>query len=330
MKKTLLALAIAASATSVQAIELYNQDGVTVDLKGDIEVRYKKSTTKDSEAKQEIDDADFGFDTRYAVNEDFQVGGYLEFSGDNSDRANDKTSVGNVYVGFYTTEFGSLKIGKLDTQMDDAGVGSDYLFGVSSFVDDAPFGGEEAVRYDYDNGSLYAGFGLIQDKHNAKAIGEKGSYFDLKLGYRVADFDFTGFYADAELRGTKTENNVTSPVYADAALFGLEARFAGIENVNLELGYYTNEVKEGVAKTTSSDEDTIALAADYTFAKYTFAGGYSVTSANIDGEEDQDNWFLNVGYALAPNTTAYAEVGGKSETGKDYDTGYGVGIKASF
>ncbi|PMJ92809.1 porin [Vibrio sp. 10N.261.55.A7] len=322
MKKTLLALAIAASATSVQAIELYNQDGVTVDLKGDIEVRYKKDFTKGSDAKQEIDDADFGFDTRYAVNDDFQVGGYLEFSGDNSDRANDKTSVGNVYVGFYTTDFGTLKIGKLDTQMDDSGIGSDYLFGISSFVDDAPFGGEEAVRYDYDNGSFYGGFGLIEDKHNSQNIGEKGHYYDIKLGYRVADFNVTGFYADADLQGNSLNN--------EASLFGLELRYGGVENLNLELAYYGNEVKSGATKVKTGDEDTIAFAADYTVEKYTFAGGYSMTSANITGEQDQDNWFLNVGYALAPNTTVYAEVGGEDQNGVDNDTGYGVGIKASF
>ncbi|MDN3683504.1 hypothetical protein QW180_02450 [Vibrio sinaloensis] len=172
-KKTLVALSVLMAATSAQAIELYNQDGVTVDLAGDVEIRYKKGTAEDSELKQEIDDADFGFDTRYAVNDDLQIGAYLEFSGDNSDRATGDTSVGNVYVGFYHNEFGTLKVGKLDTQLDDAGIGSDYLFGVQSFFADADFGGEEAVRYDLDKGNFYFGLGLIQDKHNEKKLWAK-------------------------------------------------------------------------------------------------------------------------------------------------------------
>jgi len=326
MKKTLVALSVLMAATSAQAIELYNQDGVTVDLKGDVEVRYKKKIGNDETTKQEIDDADFGFDTRYAVNDDLQVGAYLEFSGDNSDRANDKTGVGNVYVGFYHTNFGDLKIGKLDTQLDDAGIGSDYLFGVSSFFKDADFGGEEAVRYDYDNGSFYAGLGLIQDKHAGKAIGKDGHYFDAKIGYRVADFDFTAFYGDAELKGTKTEDNVTTTLNADESLLALEARYAGVENLNLELGYYTveNKPKSG----TKSDTDTIAFAADYTWNKTTFAGGIAKIDKSVASEEDYTEWFLNAGYALAPNTTVYVEIGDNDKN--NTDLGYGVGIKASF
>ncbi|HAS8568066.1 porin [Vibrio vulnificus] len=316
MKKTLVALSVLMAATSVQAIELYNNAGVTVDLKGDVEVRYKKGTAKDAELKQEIDDADFGFDTRYAINDDLQIGAYLEFSGDNNDRATDKTSVGNVYMGFYSKELGSIKFGKLDTQMDDAGVGSDFLFGIRSFVDDADFGGEEAIRYDLDKGNFYGGLGLIQDKHNAQSFGENGNYFDLKLGYRVADFDFTLFYAQAELRKAMDK---------DVNLLGLEGRYTGVENLKLELGYYDNTTDDNTAKT-SNEEDTIALAADYTMDKTTFAAGYSMT--NVKGGTDFNNWFLNAGYAIAPNTTAYVEIGG---TDKDNtELGYGFGLKASF
>ncbi|WP_394248332.1 porin [Vibrio profundi] len=325
MKKTLLALAVMTAAGSVNAIELYNNEGVTVDMKGDVEVRYKKGTAKDSDLVQEIDDADFGFDTRYAVNEDLQVGAYLEFSGDNKDRASGDTSVGNVYMAFYSNSIGSIKFGKLDTQMDDAGVGSDYLFGVQSFFADAAFGGEEAVRYDLDKGNFYVGLGIIQDQHNAQSIGENGSYFDAKAGYRVADFDFTAFYADAELRGTKTVNDVVVTLNQDESIFALEGRYAGIADVNLEVGYYAVDAKE-VATGAKDSSDTIALAADYTMGKVTFAGGYSMTDRK--NSEDQNDWFLNAGYGIAPNTTAYVEFGGNDKD--DSEVGYGMGLKASF
>jgi predicted porin len=319
MKKTLVALSVLMAATSAQAIELYNQDGVTVNLTGDVEVRYKKKIGNDETTKQEIDDADFGFDTRYAVNDDLQVGAFLEFSGDNSDRANDKTSVGNVYVGFYHTTVGSLKIGKLDTQLDDAGIGNDYLFGVSSFFEDQGFGGEEAVRYDYDNGSFYAGLGLIQDKHEAQNIGKDGHYFDAKIGYRVADFDFTAFYGDAELKGNSKD--------ADQNLLALEARYAGFENLNLELAYYNTEVKPK-SGTSKIDNDTIAIAADYTWNKWNFAGGIASIDRSLATEKDYTEWFLNTGYGIAPNTTVYVEIGDNDLD--NTDVGYGVGIKASF
>ncbi len=320
MKKTLVALSVIMAATSAQAIELYNQDGVSVDLKGDVEIRYKKGTADGSEMKQEIDDADFGFDTRYAVNDELKIGAFLEFSGDNNDRASGNTSVGNVYFGFYHTEFGTLKIGKLDTQLDDAGIGSDYLFGVNSFFKDANFGGEEAVRYDLDKGNFYFGLGLIQDKHNAQNIGEDGNYFDLKVGARVADFDFTAFYGSADLQGAGMT------VEEKESLLALEARFAGVENLNLEAGYY--RVESDPKGGDKEDANTAAFAADYTMDKVTFAGGLSNTSYSEDGKDSHTDWFLNAGYGIAPNTTVYAEVGGNNK--KDSETGYGVGIKASF
>ncbi|KLN63196.1 porin [Vibrio sp. VPAP30] len=338
MKKTLVALSVLMAATSAQAIELYNQDGVTVNMTGDVEVRYKKDIGKDQNTKQEIDDADFGFDTRYAVNDDLQVGAFLEFSGDNSDRANDKTSVGNVYVGFYHGSYGDLKIGKLDTQLDDAGIGNDYLFGVNSFFNNANFGGEEAIRYDLDTGSFYMGLGLIQDKHEAQAIGKDGHYVDVKVGYRVADFDFTAFYGDAELKGKVLSDQVT--LNQDETLVALEARYAGFENLNIELGYYTVDTKEKGGD--KIEADTIAIALDYTWNKWNFAGGYSDTDysdnymiGSVSGTtvtyakaEDHGQWFLNAGYGIAPNTTVYVEIGDNDKANSDL--GYGIGVKATF
>lgn len=316
MKKTLVALSVLAAASSAQAIELYNQEGVSVNMTGDVEIRYVQDIGDNQDLKQEIDDADFGFDTRYAVNDDLQIGAFLEFSGDNDDRATGNSSVGNVYFGFYHNDFGTLKVGKLDTQLDDAGIGSDYLFGVSSFFNDANFGGEEAVRYDLDKGAFYFGLGLIQDKHDAQNIGEDGQYFDVKVGARVADFDFTAFYGDAELKGNGLD--------ADESLLALEARFAGVENLNLELGYYNVENKPAAG--TKTDSDTIAVAADYTMGKTTFAGG--VATIDRSAAEDYTEWFLNAGYGIAPNTTIYAEIGDNDLD--NTDLGYGVGIKASF
>ena len=319
MKKTLLALSVMCAATSAQAIELYNQDGVTVDLKGDVEVRYVAEIEKDNEFKQEIDDADFGIDTRYQVNDDLQVGAYFELSLDDGDRASDDAGVGNIYVGFYTTNYGSLKIGKLDTQLDDAGIGSDHIFGVSSFFDNADVGGDEAIRYDYDQGMFYAGFGVIQDKYDSDDYGKDGGLFDAKVGVRVADFDITAFYGTIEL------NNVVAP--RDENLLALEVRYAGVENLNLEAAYYNTEkdVKAG----SKSDSDTFAIAADYSFTNgFSVAGGVSNTDHSAAAAEDYTQWFANVGYGLAPNTTVYAEIGDNDL--KDTDMGYGVGIKSTF
>jgi predicted porin len=333
MKKTLVALSVMAAATSAQAIELYNQDGVTVNMAGDIEVVYlsEKSDSwaddaetvvqKDTDFHQEIQDADFGFDVRYQVSDSLQFGGYWEFSGDKG-----KADTGDMYIGFYHDTAGSLKIGKTCGMVDDAGIGNDFQFGIESFVDnEIDACGDEAVRYEYDNGMFYAGLGLIEDYDNSKKIGNKGSYYDAKVGVRVADFDFTAIYGDADLKKADL---------IEDTLLALEARYAGVENLNLAVAYYNMESKNNTA-VTKAESDTIALAADYTFSGVTVGAGYSTTDFDEAGSKDFDSWYVNAAYGFAPNTTAYVEVGGDNgkqttDDTKSTDTGVAIGVKAFF
>ncbi|HAS6348342.1 TPA: porin [Vibrio vulnificus] len=313
MKKTLVALAVMAFAGSANAgIEIFNKDGVSVNLKGDIEVVYVKGTAKDSELTQEIQDADFGFDVRYAVNDDLQFGGYWEFDGASKDvtLGNDSiTKVGDAYVALYSKSLGSFKFGRTCGALDDAGIGSDYQFGVNAFFqNDSDFCGDEAIRYDIDKGNFYATAAIIQDKKDKNKLGVDGSYFDAKAGYRVADFDFTAYFGSADLAKTAQEET----------LLGLEGRFAGIENVELAVAYY--KLDGDITET-----DTIALTATYSLDKLKLAAGFSTTDA---GADDVANYYVNAGYGIAPSTTAYVELGGNDADNSEL--GLAFGVKASF
>lgn len=319
MKKTLVALSVlAASAGSAQAFEVYNQDGVTVGLHGDIEVVYKNALDSSS-YQQEIQDADFGFDVRYAINDEVSFGGYWEFDGASSDvtKGNDKyANVGDTYVAFYTQSYGSVKVGRTCSALDDAGIGSDYQFGINTFFSgDEAYCGDEMVRYDLDTESFYMTAAFVQDKNGSEGIADDGQHADLKLGYRVADFDFTAFVGNSDLDTGSSE-----------MLTALEARFAGIEDINLSAGFYSLDKERKILEDMKTN--TFALAADYTMADWLFAAGYSFSSDDTDGSDDVQTWYVNGGYALAPNTTAYAEVGGNDV--KDSEIGLAVGVKASF
>ena len=327
MKKTLLALAVMAAAGSAQAgIEVYNNEGVTVNLKGDIEVVYKQAIAANSEFKQEIQDADFGFDVRYAINDDLQFGGYWEFDGASNDVTAGKsstTNVGDVYVALYSQSMGSIKVGRTCGMLDDAGVANDYQFGITSFFNNSSsFCTDEMIRYDIDKGNIYAGASYAQDKNENTLMGKDGNYFDAKIGGRVAGFDIRAYFAAAELKKS-TE--------VDETLWALEAVYSGVENLNVGIGYYAlnHDIQGGADK----DSDSLALGVDYTIEKTTLSVGYSLSDE--DGAADKTNsWFVNAGYALAPNTTAYVEVGGNDAkdktTGQDTDTGVALGVKASF
>ncbi len=319
MKKTLVALSVlAASAGSAQAFEVYNQDGVTVGLHGDIEVVYKNALDSSS-YQQEIQDADFGFDVRYAINDEVSFGGYWEFDGASGDVTKGKSTsaeVGDTYVALYSQSYGSVKVGRTCSALDDAGIGSDYQFGIKTFFSgDEAYCGDEMVRYDLDTESFYMTAAFVQDKNGSESIADDGQHADLKLGYRVADFDFTAFVGNSDLDSGSTE-----------MLTALEARFAGIKDINLSAGFYSLDKERKVLEDMKTN--TIALAADYTMADWLFAAGYSFSSDDTKGSDDVQTWYVNGGYALAPNTTAYAEVGGNDV--KDSEIGLAVGVKASF
>ncbi|MCW8344983.1 porin [Vibrio sp. ZSDZ65] len=349
MKKTLVALAVLAAGSAQAGIEIYNQDKVTVNLKGDIEVVYLKGTDADAEFQQEIQDADFGFDTRYAINDDLQFGGFWEFKGSSTD-----TQSGNAYVGLYSQAAGSIIFGRLDSILDDAGIGSDYQFGLNSFFSNgSPFGADESVRYDIDKGSFYGGIAYKQDKNGSTDLGKDGSMVDAKIGARVADFDFTGFYGQGDFKGEgahlggrpdeKPAN--TDKLEGKETLWALEARWAAMQNLNLELGYYNISLDATSLNGTPIDgsltNNTLGLAADYTIEKFVIAGGVSQSKydeaiqigSTGDSYDKVTNWFINAGYAVAPGATAYVEVGGDdgyNDNGDKNGTGVAVGVKAEF
>ncbi|WP_122053535.1 MULTISPECIES: porin [Vibrio] len=319
MKKTLLALAVMTAAGSANAaIEIYNQDGVSVDLKGDIEVVYSNEYKKGSSMEQKIEDADFGFDIKYMVNEEWKVGAYWEFNG-SSDANATATKNGDTYVAAYNDTLGSIKFGRLCTAVDDLGIGKDEAYGISTLLDNATNEcADEAVRYDYDNGALYATLGYVQDKLAADGVeGTNSNYFDARMGYRFADFDVSAFVADFD--STKAKG--------DHQGYGAELVFSGIENVYLSTAYY------GVNSDTANDDNaTIAFAAGYTMGLWGFNTGYSIGDHDVD-LKDEDRWFVNSTYAIAPNTKVYAEVGGIDSDDKatyKADNGLAIGVEASF
>ena len=330
MKKTLLALAVLAAAGSAQAgIEIYNNEGVTVNLKGDIEITYQNSTSSAS-MSQQIEDADFGFDVRYAMNDQMSVGAYWEFNGSDSNNA-EVTKNGDNYVALYTADFGSVKFGRLCTAIDDIGIGNDYQFGINSFFDKDTFEcQDEAVRYDYDNGMFYATLGYVQNKlaaggttDNAANQGSEADYIDGYVGARFAGFDAKVILADYD------SDNDAAPL--SSSLLGLEVAYGGVENLNLSVGYYSADKDDAG---TNKDNDTWALAADYTVGKVVLGAGYSQSEYDATDKE-QTNSFVNVGYKILPAVKVYGEVAKREQSGTgvtsfNNENLAAVGVTASF
>lgn len=262
------------------------------------------------------------------VNDDWTVGAYWEFDGSESTNS-EITRNGDTYVAAYHKTAGSIKFGRLCTAADDLGIGSDEAFGISSLLDAATDEcSDEAIRYDFDNGDFYATLGFVQNKLDQGLLwdgtevsseserGSQDTYYDARVGYRVADFDLSAFFAQYNADDSASETDDTA--------YAFEAVYGGLENISLAIAYYAVS-----ADAANSDNSNVSFAADYSLGKLGFAAGYSIGSHD-DKTLEADRWFVNSTYAVAPNTKLYAEVGGLDQEGVDDNTGLAIGVEASF
>ncbi|MDA0147271.1 porin [Vibrio sp. LaRot3] len=322
MKKTLVALSILAAATSVSAAEVYNNNGVTLSVNGDLDVHYIKAHDVDTDAELAVDDADFGFGLAYDVNQDFTVGGALNIDGDNGSD-NEGITVDEAFVGFMTNGH-TLTFGKQYTIRDDSGIGSDYEFGLSGAVENSDFYGSQVVKYVYDNGEMFyagASYSAYENGSNGRVDGDKE--FDVRLGLRVADFDFTSYIGSTD-KGVVQEDH-----------YILEGRYT-INAFELAATYAWST--ESQPNATDIERDVIGLAATYTVnEKVTLAAGYSIFGNDIANSDDVNQGYLNGTYNFSSNVWTYAEVGftdaqQTNDAGEtvDQDTAFVIGMGVSF
>jgi predicted porin len=310
MKKTLVALAVLAAAGSVNAAEIYSNDGVTTSLSGVAEVQFiDNAKYADADMAVRLDDFDLTAATSVALSEDLSAVGAVSLGGTSS------TSTDRVYVGFASAEMGTLTVGKQTLISDDSGIGADYEFGGSQYGTlDAD--GEDVVKYVYDNGQFF--FGVSSDL--VESTGDEG-ILDGRIGVRVDALEVAVYAYDAE--NVVDEDATPAVTYADESAY------------NLQVTYSMDAL--GFAASVGSDEqdnvETKFAEANvtYTVDANTYALGFS--TADTDGAADSvDTIYANVTSKLASNVKVYAEVGFQDQASGSTkeDFGYVAGMEVKF
>ncbi|ENO8808958.1 TPA: porin [Photobacterium damselae] len=319
MKKTLLALAVVTAAGSAQAgVNLYDNNGVKVDLSGAAEVQYHHGFEKDTDADIRLDDGDIALHTTVAIAEQLNAVAGMSFEFENEYDNTDGRSVKNkeLFVGFGSAQFGTITFGRQYLVFDDVGNGMDYegAIGLSQSNRqelDAVTNFDDVIKYTYDNGMFYAGLSHKMD--NSGKGQDSNSVTDGRVGFRIAGLDTRVYYAD----------------FANAKIWNLEADYALAENIMLAASYGQGKVDHLSGKATQ-----LGLAGSYTFDKTTFALGYNhvTDDAGIKEKRDYDNVYANVTQQLHSNVKVYAELGWleADHHDQDYDLNYTAGLEVSF
>ncbi|MDH2997405.1 hypothetical protein A1D22_00270 [Pasteurellaceae bacterium LFhippo2] len=359
MKKTLLALSVAAFATSASAITIYENEGSKVDFDGSIRVlldnsgsKTKNHATGNSSTSRhhtnlKNDGSRFGVRMKHDLAEDFFAFGRLEFrfnSKDSTDEFGDLYAH-RAYVGLGSKQYGEVSFGRQVTIGDDiAQTGFDNTYGIlKTPLTDA---GKSVIRYDYKGieglqvGADYR-FAEKRDGKGEVVYDEDGS---LKSGYGVGavyGFDLAPNRSAKVAAGYTRDNYKTDGNYShhrDAAMAG--GKYT-VDNLTLAADYGFESDRDGATKSTTHGihtgvkyQVTPAIA---TYGNYVYFRGTEKTAGQKTGKERGHRVMLGTEYQVHKNvftfvegrhqvTKSYTASGVKTETTKDNSVGIGLRV----
>ncbi|MGF1721269.1 porin [Vibrio kyushuensis] len=318
MKKTLLALAIVATATSVNAAEIYNADGSSLELTGRafaiIETTKTKATGTDTDAHAY--DSRLGFKVRHQVTEGAAAVGKFEFQLSEGEDYGLKNR--DAYAGLDFTDVGTFTFGRQTTSFDDLGFrgGFDEYYGFSQDLEDR--GRENGiVKFQTANFSGFVGSASYQFAEENDAGNDVtgttlvGSYdSDFGLGLSLAYFD----YKEASVKDHATGFNLA----ADYAF--------GDAKVGFDYGSQEDNSK--------TEKDAYRLGGEYNLDAYRLYAGYGNvdTKAHLSSTTvSNDGFYAGVAYAFGAKTTIFAEVASYDAEGDSSDSDMlALGMNVAF
>lgn len=298
MKKTLIALSVsaAAMATGVNAAELYNQDGTSLEMGGR------------AEARLSMKDGDVADNSRIRLN----------FLG--TQAIND-----NLYgVGFWEGEFTTNEQGGVDSDVnkDSSNLDTRYAYaGLGGAFGEVTYGkndGALGVITDFTDIMAYAG-NTAADKLAAadrsdNMLSYKGQFENLavKASYRFADrVEENGAYKDNGEDGYSLSAIYTlgdtgldlGAGYADQADANEYMLAASYTMSDLYFaGVFTDGEKEADFKNTV-DYTGYELAGAYTLGQTVFTSTYN--NAETNGDTSANNFAIDASYYFKPNFRGY-------------------------
>lgn len=282
MKKTLLALAVAAFATSASALTVYENEGSKVDLDGQIRLRLDKVSKKtDGKTSQRAhsnlynNGSRLGISLKHNIAEDFYALGRVEFRFDDK-KTTDKFGTlyaKDAYVGLGSKQFGEVTFGRQATIGDSvAQSGFDNYYG--TFDGTLPGSGKSVVKYVYK--------------------GVEG----LTVG---ADYRFA-----EERKNNEVEEGKLKAGYGVAAIYDLKV--AEGQNVTLAAGYSRDHFK--TTTDVKHHTDSYQFGAKYTVDALTLAADYAGSFDKEGKATERFNGFrVGAKYQVTPTVAVYTNYG---------------------
>ena len=303
MKKTLVALSVAAFAASAQAVTVLDAEGTKIDFEGSLRLIMEKDSTKTTKANGTVSSktsdstlrnagSRFGVKVKHQLGEDFYALSRLEF------RFNDTKSedqfgrlyAKRAYVGLGSKQFGELTFGRQVVISDDLSQTNDYEYGLIPKGDYVPTSGTQVVRYDYrgiEGLQLSANYNFNQ-KHD-----DNGNELNKTTTTYVVD------------PNTNTATPVTSVTEYRAIknAYGVGALYS-VGDLDVRASYgHTNYETEAAYK---HRKDGYLASASYAFGDFKLIGDFGYAHEKV-ADAKTNKYYVSPGfvYQVVPTSSVY-------------------------
>ena len=337
MKKTLVALSVAAFAASANAVTVLDAEGTKVDFEGSLRLIMDKTSSKktDKDGKVVVKDGKlqksnesnlhnagsrFGVKVKHQLGEDFYGLGRVEFRFDDTDSNDEFGSLyaRRAYVGLGSKQFGEIAFGRQVSIADDLSQANDYQYGLISKGKYATTEGTQVVRYDYrgvEGLQVSADYYFNQDhdtKGNALKTAIKNAYGVGAL-YNVGAADVRVAYGH-----TNYETGTAQKHRKDGYLASASYAFGDFTLIG-DFGYAHE--KKGVENASPVKTDKFYVSPGFKYQVVPTSsvyGNYLYERVKVkDGNENKKHGFLlGVDYKFHKQVVAFVE--GKYERAKSY------------
>ncbi|OXX70344.1 porin [Vibrio sp. V19_P1S1T109] len=300
MNKTLIALAVSAAAvvTGVNAGELYNQDGTSLEMGGRAEARLSLKDGKADDASR----VRLNFLGKVAINDSLYGVGFYEgeFTTADEGTADNKGDLDNryTYAGI-GGNFGEVTYGKNDGAL---GVITDFTDIMSYHGNKAAYKIVVADRVDnmvaykgqFADLGVKASYRFADRQESTSAITDNNADgYSLSAIYAIGD---TGVKLGAGYADQDTAANASSDQYMLAASYAISDF------------YFAGTFVDGQDKAASKTDKTgYELAAKYTMGQAVFTSTYNYLESKNSGakKDEADSFAVDATYFFKPNFRSY-------------------------
>lgn len=312
MKKTLLALAIAATATSVNAAEIYSNDDTKVGLKGEVDIYLSQSEVDKDLTTTEKEEANvhtwgkIQLDAEQKLNDQFTAFASFEIESDGSNAKFD-----DVLVGFKTDTWG-MAFGETGDLAESAdAIQKDDITNEGNYMGST--GGhhrESAGQGVVFKGQFVEGFTIVADV-NTDSTEDVDNTYGISADYAFSNFSIGASYITGDAAKDVDYSLAGVSASAEFGGFYLALTYAQFEG-NQGYGYW--DLSDITAE--YGNGETMGVAAAYQIDAVRLYTTYSVattdelssaTGTRSISDIDSTNLVVGADYAFRDNILFFAE-----------------------